>query len=398
MTYTDGQVQELKEQKDRIYARIKEVQEVVRTTTSLDERLKQQDRLKILRDMYRDTCDQLEIARPPAEKKHKAPTRRKVSTDNLGYDFFERCGTVWSDLEGKTWNEFSEIVDTSSANQANALMDLLKSSMQSLTPTQYECITAYYVDHKTIPQIADERQVTKSTISRSIKNGLRRIETQITASLHVSTFLSEDGFDFMGFASATNVLTERQREMFYFLLTDQITIFQVAQYLSLTKSSISRTWGRICDNLSNVSSSLVDHPCARKINYLDWINRSEKEIAEELGISPATYYRNVCRNEMVGPLTRYAYEILRLRGHSAKEVSQFLGVHPSTVMKYWKKYANVDVESLPVPEPYIPRKVKEPTSNIRAMIMTARSQSSGNTIGDAIDGKTYRKLMELSSA
>ncbi|MCM1230099.1 MAG: hypothetical protein NC489_08200 [Ruminococcus flavefaciens] len=398
MKFTDEQIQEMEANKKKIYARMKEVRDIIDTTNDSTERQRQQGRLKVLRDMYRDIVDQLEEARPPQEKKRKTPPKRQVRVDALGFDFFERCGSVWSDMEGRTWNEFSEIVGSGSASQASALMNTLKSALEVLTPTQYECIISYYMDHKTMVQIADERQVTKSTVSRCIKAGLRRIETRVIASLSVQTFLTEDGFDFMGFAGATEVLTERQREMLYFLLTDHATMFQIASYLNLCKSSISRTWSRICDNLSNVSSGIVDHPSARRISYLDWINRAEKEIAEELGISPAVYYRRICRDEMVGPLTRYEYEIVRLRDNDVNEAAEWLGIRPATIKKYWKKYADIDISGLPVPEPYIPRKIRDRmTINVRSMISSARSDIS-NTIGDNIDSKTYQRLMELSNA
>lgn len=393
----DEKLQELEEEKRKIYNRMKEVRELMQTTTSSDERRRQSERLKILRDMYRNLVDQIEMIRPPEEKRHKAPPRRMISSAAAGFDFFERCGSVWSDIEGRTWNEFSEIIESGSANQAAVLMRALSSAMLSLTERQTQFIIEYYSMGKKMTDIAADANITKSTVSRTIHRGLERIESYIIASLKVREHLGDDGFDFMGFANSTDVLTERQREMLYFLLTDKTSMLEIADYLTLCKSTVSRSWQRICDNLANVRTDIPDAPSATKIAKHDWINSSEKEIAERLGISPAVYFRNICRYEKVGPYSRYVYEVLRLRGRkNTVEAAEFLGVSPCTVSKYWRMYPDFDPDEFPAPEPYSPARIREDKSiNIRRLLYEA-TPSSGYTIGDSIDSETYRKLQEVS--
>ena len=52
-------LQEAITQKDNLYQRIKEVRALLDRCTDGSERLRQTDRLRILRDMYRDACAQV---------------------------------------------------------------------------------------------------------------------------------------------------------------------------------------------------------------------------------------------------------------------------------------------------------------------------------------------------
>lgn len=392
-------LKELEEEKSKVYARMKEVRELIQNTTSSDVRRQQSERLRILRDMYRNLVDQIEMIRPPDKKHRKTPTRQIVRTDAVGFDFFERCGSVWSDIEGHTWNEFSAVMANGSAHQANILMRMLAGAMQSLTEKQARYIILYYTQGKKMVDIAAEEGVGKSSVSRGIRQGMKRIESHIIAALKVQEHLSEQGFDFMAFADSTDVLTERQREMLYFLLTDKTTMTEVATYVDRTKSSVSRSWRRIGDNLSNVRSNITATPSARKIVKQDWVNIPEKEVAERLGISPAAYFRYICRDEKIGPYSRYMYEILRLRGHMTPQgAARFLGVNEATVRRHWKSHPEFNPDDLPVPEPYSPVRVKETSSNNIRRLLHGVAPTSGNTIGDQIDSETYRKLMEVPRA
>lgn len=394
----EQQISELEAQKKSIYARMKEVRTIIETTTDNTERRRQQERLKILRDMYRDIVDQIEYFRPPQEKKRKAPNHRTVRANNIRFDFFERCNTVWSDLEGATWNEFSEVVESGSASQATTLLNALKRAMSTLTPAQSECIVSYYSLNKSMQDIAKDRHVKISTVSRTIKAGLRKIEAVIVATLKVGDCIEDNKFNFMKFSSETDILTERQREMLYFLLTDKASMRDIAEFLELNKSTISRSWKRIGDNISTISSSIMKAPPVNQITKMNWLDKSEKEIAESLGISPAVYYRNICRNEKVGPLSRYVYEILRLRGNNIREVSEYLGISQGTIRKYWKQYENFNIDELPIPKPYTPNDVKKKSqSDIRRLLSNELSGNS-NTIGSMIGADVYRKMLEVSNA
>ena len=386
-----AELAEALEQKKRLYARIKEVRTLVETTADAGERMRQSERLRILREMYRDACGQAEALRPAEEKRRKKPPRQTVQTGAVGFDFFERCGTVWADLEGRTWSELQDIASTGSARQAGFLLQALRSAMGTLTETQLECVMAYYAQKRTMPAIAQERGVRVSTVSRTLKRALEKLERCILASLKARDCVSEAGFDFLGFAQATEVLTERQREYLYFLLTDGATMGEIARYLEVEKSTVSRGNRHIEANLSAVSPGLPATPAARKVDRREWAGKSEKKIAAMLGISPAVYFRSVCRKETVGGLPRLAYEVLRRRGLSARRAAEELGLTEGTVRRYWKRYEGVELAGAEPPEEYAPAPRRRKPADLR------RQLSGGGTVGDSVDAETYRKMMALSA-
>ena len=383
---------ELEAQKKKLYARMKEVRAAIDNTRSSDERRRQQERLRVLRDMYRDACDQLEAARPAQEKRRRSQHRSALSVGGVGFDFFERCGMVWSDLEGCTWNELQDVVNDGSARDASFLLNALKGGLTALTDNQRECVMALYARGMGVNDIAAERGVRPSTISRTLRTALERLEAYIVASLRARECLSPKGFDFLRFAESTEVLTERQREYLYFLLTDGASLCEIARFLELEKSTMSRGSGRIEANLSAVKPGLASAPASRKVRRGEWAGKSEKEIAAALGISPAVYYRNVCRGETVGGLPRLAYEILRLNGMTAERAAEELGLTAGTVRRYRKKYRGTDVSHIDPPERYTPRKRCQEVPDLRRMLKDA----GGGTIGDRVDAGTYRRMVEIS--
>lgn len=384
-------INELEEQKSKIYTRMKEVRGIIDSATDPDERRKQQERLRILREMYRDACDQLEAARPPQEKRRKTQPRKIFSTDALSWDFFERCGVVWSDIEGRTWSALEDAAEAGTAREAATLLAALRNAIGSLTENQRETVMALYSRGMTVESLAAERGVNPSTVSRTAKTALRRLERCILASLQAVKCAGPDGFDFLNFAEATNVLTERQREYLYFLLTDGASLGEIARYLDLERSTMSHGSDRLEANLAAVRPGLGNAKAARKVDKSEWSNKSEKEIAEALGITPAAYYRHCCRNETVGGITRIAYEVLRMGDIPAKEAAQRLGIGVNTVRKYRKRYAGVDVSDWDEPERYTPRKRRRDPSNLRCLL----SDTGGNTIADCVDADTYKKMLAI---
>lgn len=309
----------------------------------------------------------------------------------VGFDFFERCGTVWADLEGRTWNELQDIASTGSARQAGFLLQALRSAMATLTETQLSCVMVYYAQKRSMPAIAQERGVRVSTVSRTLRRALRRLEECILASLKARDCMTDAGFDFLGFAQTTDVLTERQREYLYFLLTDGATMGEIARYLEVGKSTVSRGNRHIEENLSAVSPGLPAAPAARKVDKREWRGKSEKEVAVMLAISPAVYFRSVCRGETVGGVSRLAYEILRRRGLSARRAAEELGLAEGTVRRYWKRYEGVELAGAVPPEEYAPAPRRRKPADLR------RQLSGGGTVGDSVDAETYRKMMALSA-
>ena len=56
--------------------------------------------------------------------------------------------------------------------QAEQLQNLIR---QELTELQHDTLIAYYVEGKTLPEIAGERNVNKSTVSRTLKRAEEKL-------------------------------------------------------------------------------------------------------------------------------------------------------------------------------------------------------------------------------
>lgn len=388
-----AQLDDLIDQKNKFYARIKELTERKDACADAKERLNYQNRIKVLTQMYRDVCDQIESLRPPQEKKHKSNTK-VVSSDQYSFDFFERCGTVWSDIEGVSWSVLSSAMREGTANQSSFLMKALQGALSSLTEKQLEYIMMYYASKTTLREVGEIKGVDFTTVCRTIKRGLKNIERYIIASLRVYDCINPDGFDFMKFANNTDVLTEREREYLYMMLSKDVSLKEISEFVERSHSTISRTINTIEKKLHNVNSGIDAQPPSDKINKSDWITLTEKEVAENLGISKRVYYANICRDQNFDGLSRLSYEILSREGRTAQDVASEIGIAPATVRKYRKKYAGVEVSNIDPPEPYNPKEKKVEGKGLQRLLSEAR----GSTIGDHIDGDMYRRMMEVAHA
>ena len=371
-------------QKDKLYSRIKEVRSLLEHCRSGGERLRQTERLRILRDMYRDACAQVDALRPPQERRRKAPKLQTIHTGTVGFDFFERCGTVWADIQEAT------------ARQADFLVQALRRSMAALTPLQLEVIMARYRDGLSLAEIARRRDCQRSTVCRVAKQALKKLERGVLAALQARECAEAEGFDFLRFAEATDVLTERQREYLYYLLSDGVTMAEIGAYLGVDRSSVKRGGDQIAGRLSAVAPALPAAPAARRPRREDWEGRSEGEVAAALGIAPAAYYRLACRDKPVGDLPRLAYEVLRLGDLSISQCARHLGMSESSVRAYRRRYRGVDVSALPEPEPYTPAPRRRSQADLRGLLSRGR-EAGGSTIGDSVDARTYQRMMEVAS-
>ena len=389
MTYEEAAAQ-----KEKIYGRIKEVRALLADRADAGERPRQTERLRILRDMYRDACQQADALRPPQERRRKAPQRRTIHTGGVGFDFFERCGTAWADINGTTWSELGQQAQEATARQADFLLQALRRAMATLTPTQAEVIMARYRDGLSLAEIARRRDCQRSTVCRVAKQALKKLERGVLAALQARECAEAEGFDFLRFAEATDVLTERQREYLYYLLSDGVTMEEIARHMGLRRSTLCRGNQQIAERLAAVAPSLPALPPSRRTRREDWEGREPGEIAAMLGISPAVYYRLDCRGETVGGLPRLAYEVLRLGDLPAAEAARRLGLSPETVRAYRRKYGGVDVAGLPEPKPYVPARRHPRQADLRGLL--SRGREAGNTIGDSVDARTYQKMLEVS--
>ena len=166
MTAYEAAVQE----KDQLYARIQLVREEIKQEQDPGRRGEQKGRLRILFEMYHESLDRLDALRPPQEKRHKAVKRTVIYTGAVGadvnsFDFFERCGVTFADLEGNQvrWDDLGSDNGESRAR----LMRALRRGRAAVSDRQREMLDLL-LQGKTATEIAEQLDVNKATVSRTL--------------------------------------------------------------------------------------------------------------------------------------------------------------------------------------------------------------------------------------
>ena len=154
MTAYEAAVQE----KDQLYARIQLVREEIKQEQDPGRRGEQKGRLRILFEMYHESLDRLDALRPPQEKRHKAVKRTVIHTGAAGadvnsFDFFERCGVTFADLEGNQvrWDDLGSDNGESRAR----LMRALRRGRAAVSDRQREMLDLL-LQGKTATEIAEQ--------------------------------------------------------------------------------------------------------------------------------------------------------------------------------------------------------------------------------------------------
>ena len=380
-------IERYEEDRRKLVVRIEEVKQLLQETQDPRERMRQADRLRILRGMYKDVLDNLERLRPPEDRHRHKPPRKTVSLDGFGYDFLERVRSAAPLMAGE--------MDNLNAHQSAALRLVILRGLDRLSPRQREFFAARMAG-KSLAEIAREAGVQKSTVSRVIGSAERCLTQVIGAHAFLAECISPDGVDLLRLAERAGLLTPRQREMLFFLLTDGINMTDIAAIVGRNRSTVCRSAEAITRGFSGVCLDITGG-APRKITRQSWPGRTETEIAAALGMPKGCYYRLVCRDQRVGPWSRYTYEVLVRRGKmSARETAEDMGIRADTVRKIWRRYPEADVSALPPPKPYTPGKSRyaQGETSLRAALATLHT--GGSTIGDAVSAQVYAKMLQIS--
>ena len=386
--------EEAREQKRKLWERYKQARESFLNTRNAEERHRQKDRVRILQAMYREACDEVRRLDPncvqvkPKTTKTGAPMGRAL-------DIVLQNGTLWADLEGESWSRLEgrswADIDQMPARNAQVFGRMVIAALERCTPRQQDFIRAYYGDQTAIEDIADDHGVDKSTVSRVIRNGLARVERYVTAKLLLGKCIDGQGrFDYLLFVQITQVLTERQKEMVYFMLSQDTSYRDISSYIARAPSTVCRTVERMEARLAGLAVDLDLERSSVRIKREDWAGRTEKELAEELGLSASFYYRVIRRGVSVNgvPLLHLAV-MRRLReGEKPKEAAAALGCSVRYVERLARQYKGAELP-LDEVEPYSPRTTRRIRLPNNPMVLV----SGGSAIMDRIDGATYRALL-----
>ena len=99
------QLEEFRAQMDKLKARREEYKGRLRAAGSASEREALRQKLRTYGTMIRELQEQIDHLDPPKERKARARKNRRLDIGAMSFDFFERSGACWSDLEGHSWEQ-----------------------------------------------------------------------------------------------------------------------------------------------------------------------------------------------------------------------------------------------------------------------------------------------------
>lgn len=329
------QTEELRRQLKTLKARKKEYQEK-RKTAPTAEKPGISLKIKSLQEAVASVQEQLDHLDPPTQRRAKERHRRS-DIGALGFDWFERNKVAWSQMDGHSWSqaEAGDFVHTGKADEAR---EWLTQAAARLTPKQALYLDAYYNQGLSLARIAEETGVQPSTVSVSIRRGLRRMQEWIDAKRRIETCHREpEVFELAEYISGVAVITPRQREMMLIVLSGRVrTQGEVAEKLELDASTVNRALTRGGTTLSELgvprTGSIGHRP-----EIADWKAADKWSIPQQLGLGLGFAYRY--SGETVDGMTRYHYELRRrmLAGQTAQETAEELQLSVSCVRAAYRR-------------------------------------------------------------
>jgi predicted DNA-binding protein YlxM (UPF0122 family) len=378
-------------QKSALYQRYKQARAAMMDATDAAERVRQRERARMLKKMYKEACQEVRRLDPDVTQTGERSGKRPPSSQ---VDTALACGALWSDLDGAAWSLADGVRwDTlpATGRHLRQVQELVSAGMALCTPLQAQCLHDYYVEERTMEEIGERRGVRKCTVSRTLQRGRQRIEGYVTAKLLLGRCVDERGlFDYQLFLNSARVLTERQKEMVYLVLARDTSYRDIADYLDRAPCTVSHGVDRLEEKLNVFSVALDPRLSAVGVKRGDWAGRSEKELAEDLGLSPAFYYRIVCRGRTHDGLPLLYCAILdRLdAGETVRQAARSLGCSDTLARRVKREHG--DRPRTPMREDYRPkgqRKARVPENPFVLL-------GGGDAILDRIDADTYRRLQE----
>ena len=369
------QLEEFRAQMDKLRTRREEYKGRLHAAGSAPEREALRQKLRTYSTMIRELQEQIDHLDPPKERKTRARNNRRLDIGAMSWDFFERSGAVWSDLDGHTWDQ----VEGGDPVELGASMEQLQQWMAEgsprLTERQRVYLDAYYNQGLSLERIAQEHGVDKSTVSRVVKNGLSRMQAWVDSKRLIQECADgRGGFDWTRYLSQVPALTDRQRQLMLLVLSKRPrTQEELAGKLELDQSTVVRTLQRAGRTVRKLGAQGT---ATTRPEIRNWEGADKFSLCLQTGMPLYFYYRFCFRGEKVGGVSRYHYELSRRleAGMRPEEAARELGLKTRTVRAAYCRLKRMGVQAGRLPEP------------------------AGDTIGARLDPETYVKLQRLVTA
>lgn len=333
--------EDCRKQLESLKLKAKEAREQLKVETNPKEKERLKNRIRSCNQAMVSVREQLkhfDTTYQTQNRNSKSQMKKRIDTGKIIGDFFERSKEVWSDIEGKTWQQIEqtqrELNDTTiSGFKFSELQEILAEGCSKMTKKQTVYINEYYNNGLSMETIAEQYNVTKSTVSRCIKQGLIRIQDWAEARMSVKDFLNEQGeFNWKPYLEQNNkVISDRQRELLLLVLTGQAkTKLEISQKLNLHQSTVVRTLSLASNTVQKLK---LKGQKPVPISIAEWERADVFSIALQLDM-PLNFYYKYCfdRNKRYKGLTRYVFEVTkRVRaGKDSKQISEEFGISEKT--------------------------------------------------------------------
>ena len=358
-------------QKELLQSKLKQCREALKSAPRA-EKAGLQVKASTYRAMLRDLQVQIDHLDPPAERKARARKNRRLDIGAMSFDFFERSGACWSDLEGHTWEQVEEGNPVELGASMEQLQQWMAEGSERLTDRQRLYLDAYYNRGLSMERIAQEYGVSKSTVSRCVKRGLDRMQAWVDSKRLIADCADgRGGFDWAQYLSQVPALTDRQRQLMLLVLSKwPKTQEELADKLELKQSTVSRTLTRAGKTVQKLGAR---GEATTRPEIRNWAGADKFSLCLQTNMPLYFYYRYCFRGQTVGGISRYIYELSRRReaGVSPEEAARELGLKPKTVRAAYSRIKRQGLRAGQSPEP------------------------AGDTIGARLDPETYVKLQRM---
>lgn len=232
-----------------LYERKSQVREQLKSITDPVERAAQKKRLSILEAMYKEALDRMEAARPPDEKKRKAPKQRVVhyvsaGSDGVTYNWLERNRYTFSDIEGNTvrWEDLG----VEESGQKARYLRAIKRGRAACSPRQMEMLDLM-LQGKNCREIAETLGVDRSTVVVTLQRAKRKIRTMEEAMTRLEKTAGVIDVSRREVAEhLLSCLTETQAVYLYLYYGEWLSMPDIAKLLDRDKSTVCKTLHLAC--------------------------------------------------------------------------------------------------------------------------------------------------------
>lgn len=371
--------EETRAQLEKMKARAAEYKAQLETAASSDQRAMLRQKITSLNAAMRDVREQLRHLEPQ-DVAHRRSGRMQKSAaciERLRADFFGAAadmttdGPSWDEIEGQSWDQLEAGDYTELGTTAKQLQKWMAEAGERLTGDQKKYLDAYYNEGLSMEHIAQRYGVDRSTVSRSIRRGLARMQ-EWTDSRKLGADCTQPAgrFDWVRYLLEVGVLTDRERQTMLLLLSGlPQTQGELSDKMELDQSTVCRAVQRATKKLGKLEAK--GEPVSRPV-IEDWEHAGKLETTLQTGMPLNFYYKFCFADERIGGLTRYQYEIARRRaaGISPAETARELGMKLRTAQHAYswvgKRLRDLGASALPP-----------------------------DTIGAKLDPETYVKLQRL---